>query len=293
MSGTLSPATRARYREEGYLCPLRVLGPAEAAAHRCALEELEADHADTSLPRSLAQYLRVNSHLVTDLPLTVVRDPRVLDAVESILGPDIALWSSEYFVKEAGAKKVVSWHQDLRYWGMAGSDHEVTAWLALSPATERSGCMRFLPGSHRQGLVPHNDTFADDNLLSRGQEVAVVVDEAEAVQAELQPGEMSLHHGRLFHASGPNLSGDRRIGLVMRFIRPDTPVDGERRDFAMLLRGVDRAQKRINIVPPPGDFSPPRLALYEEVLAAQSQALAAGLDDLDQLYQGNANVSYL
>lgn len=293
MTGSLSAANKTRYEEQGYLCPIRVLSPEEAALHRGALESLEADYAGADLSRTIDQYLRVNAHLATDLPLTVARDSRILDAVESILGPDIALWSSEYFVKEAGVEKVVTWHQDLRYWGMEGSDHEVTAWLAVSPANEQTGCMRFLPGSHRQGLVPHTDTFAENNLLSRGQEVAVEVDEAEAIHAELQPGEMSLHHGRLFHASGPNLSGDRRIGLVMRFIRPDTPIDGKRRDYALLLRGADRIRNRINIAPPPGDFTPARLALYEEVLAAQSAALASGLDDAAQLYKGNANVSYL
>ena len=127
-----------------------------------------------------------------------------LDAIESILGPDLLLWSCEYFIKEANSRNMVSWHQDLTYWGMDGSDHEVTAWVALSPATEHSGCMKFVAGSHRESLVPHTDTFADNNLLSRGQEIAVEVDEEDATIAALKPGQMSLHHGRMFHASGPN-----------------------------------------------------------------------------------------
>ena len=90
----------------------------------------------------------------------------------------------------------MSWHQDLTYRGMGETDHEVTAWVALSPATEASGCMRFVPGSHRQSIVEHTDTFAGDNLLSRGQEIAVEVDENDAVAAVLRPGQMSLHHGR-------------------------------------------------------------------------------------------------
>ena len=230
----------------------------------------------------MSQYLRMNSHLTMDVSLNAARDPRILDVVESILGPDILMWSCEYFIKEANSPKIVSWHQDLTYWGMDGSDHEVTAWVALSPATSASGCMKFVAGSHKESLVPHTDTFADDNLLSRGQEIAVEVDEEDATIAALRPGQMSLHHGRMFHASGPNTTDDRRIGFVMRFIRPDTPAIG--RDYAMLMRGRDKIGNRINIVPPAGDFAPDRLALYEEVQSTVNQVLADGLGSPDEMY---------
>ena len=142
--------------------------------------------------------------------------------------------------------------------------------------------MKFVPGSHRECLAPHRDTFAPDNLLSRGQEIAVEVDEDDAIIAELAPGQMSLHHGRMFHSSGPNVTGDRRIGFVMRFIRPDTPA--VRRDYAMLVRGADRVGNRINVVPPPGTLTPDQLALYEEVQAAQNTTLAEGLETTGQMY---------
>ena len=196
------------------------------------------------------------------------------------------MWSCEYFIKEARTPNFVSWHQDLTYWGMDGTDHEVTAWMALSPANATSGAMKFVPGSHKGRIVPHEDTFAADNLLSRGQEIAVEVEEADAVVVALAPGQMSLHHGRLFHASGPNSSDDRRIGLAMRFIRPDTPSTGPRRDFAMLMRGADRVGNRINVVPPPGSFTPEHLALYEEVMTAKSKVLGDGIDGDNTLYSG-------
>lgn len=265
-----------QYRRDGFLCPVDVLTPAEAAAHRAALEGLEARYRSEELRRPINQYHRVNAHLVSEVARAAALDPRIVDAVESILGPDLMIWGAEYFIKEPRTTKIVSWHQDLTYWGMDGTDHEVTAWLALSPATEASGCMKFVPGSHKQTIVPHNDTFAENNLLSRGQEIAVEVNEADAVVAALQPGQMSLHHGRLFHASGPNLTDDRRIGFVVRYIRPDTPKAGKGRDYAMLARGCDRTMNRINMVPPPGSFSPGALAMYEEVLAEQARTLAAG-----------------
>ncbi|MEL7153583.1 MAG: phytanoyl-CoA dioxygenase family protein, partial [Pseudomonadota bacterium] len=284
MAEGLSAEQIASYHANGYLCPVPVMDADEARTHRSAVEALEQDFAG-KLPKSVGEYLRIASYLATDVPLRIAQDPRVLDKVESILGPNILMWSCEYFIKEANSRQIVSWHQDLTYWGMDGSDHEVTAWIALSPATDQSGCMRFVPGSHTDSLVPHTDTFAADNLLSRGQEIAVDVDEEDAIVAELQPGEMSMHHGRLFHASGPNSSDDRRIGLVIRYIRPDTPSSGKGRDYSMLMRGVDEIGARTHVVPPPGSFTPEKLALYERVLAAQAVTLADGLDGTDEMYR--------
>ncbi len=274
----------ATYHRDGYMCPIDVFSAEEAATHRATLEKLEHDY-EAALPQPVGSYLRLSAHLATDLPLRLARDPRVLDAVEGILGPDILLWSCEYFIKEARSPKIVSWHQDLTYWGMDGSDHEVTAWIAISPATRASGCMKFVPGSHAQQIVPHSDTFAADNLLSRGQEIAVEVDESAAVHAELQPGQMSLHHGRLFHGSGPNTTGDRRIALVLRYIRPDTPATGEDKDYAVLVRGADRVANRINMAPGAGDFTPAQMRLYDEVTGAQESVLADGLGDDLSLYE--------
>jgi chlorinating enzyme len=178
------------YRQEGYLCPVDVFNQEDVSRHRSALEEQEARYGDDGLSRPINQYLRVNAHLVSEAARAAALDPRILDAVESLLGPDLMLWSCEYFIKEAHTDKIVSWHQDLTYWGMGETDHEVTAWVALSPATPASGCMRFVPGSHKRPIVEHTDTFADDNLLSRGQEIAVEVDENDAAAAALQPGQM-------------------------------------------------------------------------------------------------------
>ena len=187
----LSAQDLEAYRRDGYLCPIDIFDADEPAAHRAALEEVERNYAQR-LPRPVGQYLRTSTYLSTEVPLRVARDPRILDKVESILGPDILMWSCEYFIKEARTPHVVSWHQDLTYWGMDSTDHEVTAWVALSPATATSGAMKFVPGSHERQIVPHEDTFVANNLLSRGQEIAVEVDEAEAVVAALAPGQMSL-----------------------------------------------------------------------------------------------------
>ena len=94
--------------------------------------------------------------------------PAILDVVEGILGPDILVYAAEFFVKEPRTTHVVTMHQDLTYWGLGAIDGMVTAWLALSPATPASGCMDFVRASHKNPILPHEDTFDENNLLSRG-----------------------------------------------------------------------------------------------------------------------------
>ncbi len=281
----MSDTIAERYERDGFCCPIPIMDAHEAKEWRARLEDVERRYADPhSLPRGLNNYLRVNAHIVLPFACQLACDPRILAVIEEVLGSDILAWSAEFFTKEAATDKVVSWHQDLTYWGIGATDDEVTAWLALSAATPESGCMQFVPGSHKQNLLPHKDTYADDNLLTRGQEIAVDVDEADAVSVELQPGELSLHHGRLFHASGANTSNDRRIGLAIRYITPKVEQTIAKRDYAMLLRGSDDTGNFIPITGPKAEFDADAMALYEKVLADQSAAFAEGADQTVSLY---------
>ena len=180
----------------------------EAQAIRADLEAAEAECADDREKLNL-----VRSYPDRLLPSfdALSRHPNLIAAVSQILGDDLMVWSGALFIKEANTSQIVSWHQDLTYWGLDDAE-EVTCWVALSPATRESGCMRFVPGSHKKRLVPHKDTFDANNLLSRGQEISVDVDDNDGVDIVLQTGQASMHHGHLFHSSGPNTSDDRRIG---------------------------------------------------------------------------------
>ena len=287
MPASLSAAQTALYSRDGYLFPLRVMDDAEALARRRQVEALEAAWPDGSLPQPLNQYFRINGQVVLPLLAEIARTPAVLDAVQSILGPDLLVWSCELFIKEPNTPKIVSWHQDLTYWGLGETDEQITAWLALSPATPASGCMKFVAGSHANRIVEHRDTFHADNLLSRGQEIAVEVNEDDASDVILQPGEMSLHHGRMFHASGPNTSGDRRIGCAIRYVTPGVRQLVAERDYAMLVRGADAMRHWINVAPPASAFDADAMALYNRILADQSQALTAGAAQAVGLYAGS------
>ncbi|MDH3636126.1 MAG: phytanoyl-CoA dioxygenase family protein [Gammaproteobacteria bacterium] len=267
-----------QYQRDGFLFPLDVFVKDRVDHILGELEHARTVAREKGLEPELAQLLRANTHYLLPFVNEVARAPQLLDRVESILGPNILLWSAEFFIKAAHTDKIVSWHQDLTYWGLGETNEEMTAWLALSDVNVESGCMRFVPGSHHQQIVPHRDTFDATNLLSRGQEVAVDVAEEDAVDVILDPGQVSFHHGRMFHASGPNRSARDRIGLAFRFITPEVKQLVAKRDYAMLVRGIDEGKNWIHVSPPGRLFDPADLELHARIRQDQSTALAEGAE---------------
>lgn len=288
--GYLGSALKQQYQDDGFLFPLQAVSAEQAADWRAELEAVEAKWLNNGLPRPLNQYKRSACHIVMPLASEIASHPALLNTMSGILGDDLLVWSCEFFIKEASTTHIVSWHQDLTYWGLGATHDQCSAWLALSPSTLESGCMKFVKGSHKNTIVPHNDTFDENNLLSRGQEIAVEVDEDQATPIELQPGQMSLHHGLMFHGSGPNTSSDRRIGVVIRYVNPNAKQEVAERDYAMLVRGADRSGNFINIARPAANFEPHALALYDQIREDQMKALSAGLDGKSQMYAGSKGV---
>ncbi len=227
---------RQSYEKDGYIFPLEAMTSHRAAEYRTMFESVEAAHADDAL---MSRIVLGSSNFVLPFIDEITRRRTVLEPVKAILGDDVLVISASFFIKEPATPAFVSWHQDLTYWGYDDA-HEATAWIALSPSTTQSGCMRFIPGSHRREIVEHRDTFEQSNMLSRGQVLAVEVDEADAVDVMLQPGEMSVHHGQLFHSSNPNASADRRIGLAIRYAAPSMRQVSGVATFAHLVAGEDR-----------------------------------------------------
>ena len=224
------------YDRDGFVFPIDVVSRDEAEAMRADLEAAEAELADD--PERLSLLRSYPDRLLPSFD-KLIRNPNLIAAASQVLGPDLMVWSGSLFIKEANSPKIVSWHQDLTYWGLDDAE-ETTCWVALSPSNEASGCMQFVPGSHKKQAVPHVDTFADDNLLTRGQEIAVDVDEDEGVSVVLETGQASMHHGHLFHASGPNTTGDRRIGAAIRYIRTSMKQSTGDHSLVALVSGEDR-----------------------------------------------------
>jgi ectoine hydroxylase-related dioxygenase (phytanoyl-CoA dioxygenase family) len=165
----------------------------------------------------------------------------------------------------------------LNYWGL-DADDLVTAWLALSPATVESGCMRVLPGSHAAEMLPHDDTFQADNMLTRGQEIAVQVDESMTRHMPLRPGEMSVHNVRIAHASGPNASDDRRIGISVHYLPTASKQVVGDWDSAALVRGTDRHHHFEPTPIPAHDMDPVAVEFHDKAVAALRDILYRGAE---------------
>ena len=243
MSKLLTEDAVARYRRDGVHWPVPVLTADEVAHYRGCLEAFERSQGGP-----LRGSMMFKTHLLFTWVDRLIRTPKVLDAVEDILGPDLLAWNTHWFIKEPGDGRYVAWHQDTTYWHLEPDD-AVTVWIALSPATKESGAMRMVPGTHTSDVAPHVDTWKPGAMLTRGQEIAVEVDEASAVDVELRPGEMSLHHHRQVAVSA---------------------------DSAALVRGVDRHGHFQPEPRPERDMDPALVAMQAEAAQRQASILYAG-----------------
>lgn len=198
-----------QYHDQGFISPVRVISEAEALSIKAQLEEAEAN-----FPEEVNAQSRNNLHLSFVFLDALAHNTTIVDAIEDLIGPDVALWASVMFIKEPSSKQYVSWHQDATYMGLDSSDFP-TPWIALSPSNKETGCMTMISGSHKSPIQKHEDTYAENNILTRGQVISNV-DESKAVDLILKPGEMSIHHGATIHGSQPNNSNQRRIGFSLQ-----------------------------------------------------------------------------
>ena len=269
MAETLGPEAVETYQRDGALHPVRAMPADEAAALRQKLEAAEA-----AAGGKLEGGLKFKPHLLYPWLYDLVCDPRITGPVSEVLGDDVLCWASNFFTKEANDPAYVSWHQDSTYWGLSGPE-VCTAWIALSPSTVASGCMRVVPGTHAE-QIGHTDTHAEGNMLSRGQVVQAEVEDDAAVDVLLEPGEMSLHHVRLIHGSRANTSNDRRIGYAIRYAAPHLHQLYSDEDSATLVRGEDRYQHFALESRPERDLDPVALDRHRRLLEVHSKILYRG-----------------
>lgn len=222
-----------QYHEEGFISPIRVISEDEALLIKNQLERVETDFPDEINAES-----RNNLHLSFSFLDALAHNTIIVDAMEDLIGPDIALWASVMFIKEPFSKQYVSWHQDATYMGL-DSVNFPTPWIALSPSNRDTGCMTMISSSHHSEIQSHEDTFAKDNILTRGQ-VIPDVDKSKAVDLILEPGEMSIHHGAIIHGSQPNNSNQRRIGFSLQSYVPPSIKQVVGRNIWTHIRGRKR-----------------------------------------------------
>jgi len=268
----LTPAQVEAFKRNGYHFPVRAISTTQADAYREEIENFEFDHG-----LIMTTPFRNKPHMVFKWANQLIRNPKILDTVEDILGPNLLVWGTSFFIKEPNDPAYVSWHQDSTYWGLSHPDI-VTAWVALSPSDIPNGAMRVVPGTHLKDQLPHRDTFAQNNLLTRGQEVAVAVQGETAVDLTLEPGEMSLHHVRIVHGSEPNRAHYRRLGFAIRYVPTYVRQTEGPRDYATLVRGKDDYHHFDYEPQPLVDLGTEEVAAHKRITEEAEKILYRGTD---------------
>jgi hypothetical protein len=232
MAKTLTEGQVDHFRSQGWLAPLRAMDAAQATDCAARIRAYEAE-----MGEGANRSLKIKGHLAMPWLVELGRNPAILDALEDLIGPDIILFGASIFSKAGKDHAYVSWHQDSAYFGLDPHE-EITAWVAFTHSTAKGGALQVLAGSHLGPDLVHEETYAPDNILARGQALNIA-DESRAVTIELQPGEFSLHHERTVHGSKPNRSDAPRVGFAFFYIPPHVRSSVGRRT-ATLVRGVDR-----------------------------------------------------
>jgi len=258
-----------QYENDGWVSPLDVLTAEQVRDCRTRLERWESMRGG-----SLPAHERSSGHILFPWIDELMRNETILDAVEDLIGPDILCWNSVFWIKEAHSPSYVGWHQDLQYWGLSNSD-VVSIWIALSDASEAAGCMSVIPGSHKE-ILGHEETYAKDNLLSRGQELEIDVTQHRTVPMPLKPGQVSFHNVRTAHGSGPNTTDDRRIGLSFHYMPTTTEQTLSEWDSASLVRGEDKHNNFEHCPQPQQDLEPAAVDFHKRAADAMRQIIYSG-----------------
>ena len=236
-----------QYHDVGYISPIDVMSEGKAANYLQKLESAEREH-----PNEINAQNRNNGHLSFSFLDELVHHPIIVGAVEDLIGVNISLWGSVLFIKDPQTKGFVSWHQDATYMGLKPHDF-VTPWLALTDSNRENGCMSMIPGSHKNHIRSHQDTFDEDNILTRGQQVENV-DDSTAVDLVLRAGQMSLHHAEIIHGSQPNHSNRRRVGYAMQGFMPPHVRQEIGKNYWLDIQGDNSRNDSISLSRPSVDL---------------------------------------
>ena len=250
------------YRNNGFLFPIPALTPEEIATCLAGLDRLEQE---LGSPVAEAD-VKWRSHAYAHSPWcnTLIRHPRILDAIEDLIGPNILVWTSTFFIKEPHSPTFAAWHQDGTYFGLEPKE-QVCAWVALTDASQEAGCMEHLSSRGAPRQLHHAALGLANSINRAGQTIMEPFDPSNPVAMALPAGSFSLHHELSIHRSAPNNASHRRVGIGLNFIPTHVRVDGPVRCRAMLVRGEDTYGHFDLIDPPAAERDPDALAVHQQV----------------------------
>ena len=253
----LSDDEIAHYREQGYVIPRFRLAAEQVHELQETLDALIRDNPGVRPEKLVSAHIEgKNDDGVRGSRrfLELAMHPPIVDLVEQALGPDVILWGCHVFCKPANEGYETPWHQDGHYWPIRPLA-TCTVWLAIEPSTAENGCLRVIPGSHRDKILhPHLHEDRADLTLNQRMADGVFDEATQAVDLELEPGQMSMHDVFMIHGAKANRSGQRRTGVALRYMpgsslfdRGLNPAEGRSGlaiSFATrplwLLRGADQ-----------------------------------------------------
>jgi len=250
------------FHYNGFLFPIPALTPAEIATCLAGLRRLE-----TELGSPVAEAdIKWRSHAYAHSPWfnDLIRHPRILDAIEDVIGPDVLVWTSTFFIKEPLSPTFAAWHQDGTYFGLEPKE-QVCAWVALTDASAEAGCMESLSSRGAPRQMRHAPLGLANSINRAGQTIMEPLDDARPVAMALRAGEFSLHHELAVHRSAPNNASHRRIGIGLNYIPSHVRVDSPVRLKAMVVRGEDRYGHFDLIDPPAAERDAAALAVHQAV----------------------------
>lgn len=198
-------------------------------------------------PEALHHDLLVNDPFIHH----VLSNKYLLNIVERFIGPDIALFGAHYIAKKPFDGKPVGWHQDGSYWPLDPMN-VVSLWLAATDSKVKNACMRVLPNTHNKKLYKPSEMiqldtekFVLDLAIDSNN-----INDGEAIDIELNAGDLSIHNPFIIHGSNANISAHWRIGLTLRYIPTSTFVNRKNWE-CILLKGKARKDIKNNYISSP------------------------------------------
>jgi ectoine hydroxylase-related dioxygenase (phytanoyl-CoA dioxygenase family) len=241
----------AYFREDGYLVVENVFSADEIDRLRASLANLEhrARHVAASTDRLKLTLFGAEGRAIQQIAdpheiggewMDLAADPRILDVVEQLIGPDICLYYSMLMMKPARSGAPAPWHQDLSFF-VHDQARLVACQVYLDDSTAENGCIHVVPGSHKMGLFNH---FDGDRFTEVVQGDTSAFDAA-GVPAPVAAGGMILWHCLTLHSSQPNVSDRSRRAVVFEYKDPHARLlagsfsPGEVRAVGRMVRGAD------------------------------------------------------
>ncbi|HEX3953987.1 MAG TPA: phytanoyl-CoA dioxygenase family protein [Stellaceae bacterium] len=281
----LTPAQVEQYRYNGYLYPFPALSADEVAECNAGLTRYEK-WVGQPINQSERRW-RSGTYFILPWVDKLARNPRILDVVEDLIGPDILVYTATFFIKEANSPAYAAWHQDSTYFGLVPNDEHVTAWVALTDAGEEAGCMEVVSSRGEPRQLQHAALRLANSINGGGQAIVEQFYEGGGEMMSLRAGEFSMHHTMCTHRSAPNRANHRRVGLGISYIPAHCRLNSPVRMCARLVRGRDTSG-HFDLVPGPeeGELHPAALARHERVYRAYSDNYAVQVEAHDAAFIG-------